>query len=109
MMFPHMIPYAEPFYFFLLAIALIPIVLSLLIWKKDYQLSISGDTFLFICQLWRYLLGTGSGADWVCFLADNPCMGLFCSPAKEKSNRMVLRRRYFSNNSTVFNESDSFF
>ena len=27
---------------------------------------------------------------------------------KEKSNRMVLRRRYFSNNSTVFNESDSF-
>ena len=36
MMLPHMIPYAEPFYF-LLAIALVPIVLSLLIWEKDYQ------------------------------------------------------------------------
>ncbi len=35
--------------------------------KKITNLSISGDTFLFICQLWRYLLGTGSGADWVCF------------------------------------------
>ncbi len=54
MMLPHMIPYAEPFYFFLLAIALVPIVLSLLIWeKKITSLSISSDTFLFICQLWR--------------------------------------------------------
>ena len=107
MMFPHMIPYAEPFYFFLLAIALIPIVLSLLIWKKRLPIYQSVVTLFFLFV--SYLLGAGSGADRVCFLADNPCMGLFCSPAKEKSNRMVLRRRYFSNNSTVFNESDSFF
>ena len=30
------------------------------------------------------------GADWVCFVADDTCMGLFCLSAKEKSDRMVL-------------------
>ncbi len=54
-------------------------------------------------------MATGSGADWVCFVADDTCMGLFCLSAKEKSDRMVFCRRYFSDNSTVFNESDSFF
>ena len=96
MMFPHMIPYAEPFYFFLLAIALIPIVLSLLIWKKRLPIYQSVVTLFF-------LFVSFGGTYW------EQGTALFCSPAKEKSNRMVLRRRYFSNNSTVFNESDSFF
>ncbi|MBX4223997.1 D-alanyl-lipoteichoic acid biosynthesis protein DltB, partial [Enterococcus faecium] len=48
MMFPHMIPYAEPFYFFLLAIALIPIVLSLLIWKKRLPIYQSVVTLFFL-------------------------------------------------------------
>ena len=49
MMLPHMIPYAEPFYFFLLAIALVPIVLSLLIWEKRlpvYQSAESATDFV---------------------------------------------------------------
>ena len=90
MMLPHMIPYAEPFYFFLLAIALVPIVLSLLIWEKRLPVYQSAVTPFFL------------------FVSDT-CMGLFCLSAKEKSDRMVFCRRYFSDNSTVFNESDSFF
>ncbi|HHX8895860.1 TPA: D-alanyl-lipoteichoic acid biosynthesis protein DltB [Enterococcus faecium] len=48
MMLPHMIPYAEPFYFFLLAIALVPIVLSLLIWEKRLPVYQSAVTLFFL-------------------------------------------------------------
>ena len=106
MMLPHMIPYAEPFYFFLLAIALVPIVLSLLIWEKRLPVYQSAVTlfFLFVSFGGNYWQ---QGAALI--VADDTCMGLFCLSAKEKSDRMVFCRRYFSDNSTVFNESDSFF
>ena len=50
MNFPHMIPYAEPYYFLLLIIGLIPIVLSLLLRGKRWLIyqTILSFFFLFI-------------------------------------------------------------
>ena len=48
MTFPHMIPYAEPYYFLLLIIGLVPIVLSLLIRGKRLPIYQTLITLLFL-------------------------------------------------------------
>lgn len=48
MNFPHMIPYAEPYYFLLLTIGLIPIVLSLLFRGKRWPIYQTILTFFFL-------------------------------------------------------------
>lgn len=53
MMLPHMIPYAEPFIFSFSHCACTDRSIFIDMGKKITSLSISSDTFLFICQLWR--------------------------------------------------------
>lgn len=48
MSFPHMIPYAEPYYFLLLIIGLLPIIVSLLIRGKRLPIYQTIITFLFL-------------------------------------------------------------
>lgn len=88
MMLPHMIPYAEPFYF-LLAIALVPIVLSLLIWEKITSLSISSDTFLlFVSFGGNYWQQGAALIGYVC--GRRYLYGAILFIGKGKSDRMVL-------------------
>lgn len=48
MSFPHMIPYAEPYYFLLLVVGLLPIILSLLIRGKRLPIYQTIITLLFL-------------------------------------------------------------
>lgn len=95
-------------FIFLLAIALVPIVLSLLIWEKRLPVYQSAVTlfFLFVSfggNYWQQGAALIGYVLWQTILV----WGYFVY-RQRKNQTGWFCRRYFSDNSTVFNESDSF-